>query len=170
MLSTAPSPPSTAPPLSECSSIASCGAILSNAPHLAQSTSLFTTAGDASASDSRASPFSAGVGRIAAAASTAAAKRSIAVNGTCCLALASPLAMQLREPSIAPGTPSDLGACCIGVCRNKGPCCRCWLVSCCSQRPPHGLQRRVSRRGRKRSLPPGERLVLPLAPCSTHSL
>ena len=32
MLSTAPSPPSTAPPLSECSSIAECGAMLSNAP------------------------------------------------------------------------------------------------------------------------------------------
>ena len=89
MLSTAPSPPSTAPPLSECSSIAECGAILSNAPHLAQSTSLFTTAGDASASDSRASPFSAGVGRIAAAASTAAAKRSIARR----------LRHPLREPS-----------------------------------------------------------------------
>jgi len=38
---------------------------------------LFTIAGDASASDNRASPFSAGVGAIAATASTAAAKRNI---------------------------------------------------------------------------------------------
>ena len=55
MLSTARSPRTTAPPLSECSSIAERGAILSDTPHLAQSTSLLTTAGDASASDSRAS-------------------------------------------------------------------------------------------------------------------
>ena len=53
------------------------GAILSDAPHLVQRTSLFTIAGDASASDNRASPFSAGVGAIAATASTAAAKRNI---------------------------------------------------------------------------------------------
>ena len=38
---------------------------------------MFTIAGDASASDNRASPFSAGVGAIAATASTAAAKRNI---------------------------------------------------------------------------------------------
>jgi hypothetical protein len=39
---------------------------------------LFTIAGEASASDSLANPFSAGVGVIAATASTAAAKRTIA--------------------------------------------------------------------------------------------
>ena len=38
---------------------------------------VFTIAGDASASDNRASPFYAGVGAIAATASTAAAKRNI---------------------------------------------------------------------------------------------
>ena len=41
--------------LTECSCIVECGAILSSAPHLVQGTPLFTTAGDASASDSRAS-------------------------------------------------------------------------------------------------------------------
>ena len=58
-------------------STAGCGAILASTPHLAPRTSSFTAAGDASASDSRASPCSAGVGAIAATASTAAAKRSI---------------------------------------------------------------------------------------------
>ena len=63
--------------VSAATTVVGLGAILSNAPHLVQRTSLFTIAGDASASDNRASPFSAGVGAIAATASTAAAKRNI---------------------------------------------------------------------------------------------
>ena len=63
--------------VSAATTVVGLGAILSSAPHLVQRTSLFTIAGDASASDNRASPFSAGVGAIAATASTAAAKRNI---------------------------------------------------------------------------------------------